>query len=1084
VWTPKRILLLAAGFVLFFTAYIVYSHFLGGIDGLSQLPEKYEPSVDESGPVEPQPRAEMIADTKLRLAFGENCKEVKRKNRLELQKGAMVLSIEDFEVLKDGSGKVKLTPFSLAIFGKEKGDGKPPEINTVQSQEAYLKFDEPITNLMEMGKRKIIGGELRGEIYVINNRRTLQRDDDISLFTQGPLYYEEARHLIFTSAEVLLIDPSSKPEPMKIAGKGLDVYLTTEAKPTHPAQPVSHHSKSGSVNGVDRIRLREDVEMNLWVDARSGFLGAGKTTDEKHGGLAEAKAAKPQPVKGQTEEAQPEKAKIVIVTQGPFEYDLSTDRAHFEIAKRNGPSPDVVKVQRHHEREGKLDELYCERLDLQFHRKNAASPPAAAADRSEGLDIETARATGREVLLTSDAEVLEARGTDFFYDKKTHLSTLKGAPMWALKEGNEIEAPELQLLDQKGAQQATALGEGHLSILDKKTGQRPIRASWKKKLIYAKEGGQDLLTLVGDAVFVDDEHKQQLQAQLLKVWFEPAKQGNTPKNDPQRKGPKNDEPRPQPRHVEALGQVRAVSPDMTIHDTDRLVIWFKNLPDAGDSVTAAVPAQANGLSLKAPQEQVAEKPHASGEEKADRPETPPKPHVAEGGRLSPAGTAAPPAQAESTKPKQPIDLSARSVTAHVLVRPGNKNDLDEIWCEGTVRVHQEPTAPDDKGVDIRGDTLKLTHFVDGNILAVTGDQARVQLNTVTIMGPTVNIDQTTNEVSVYGPGIMQMPSEANFDGSKLAQPVDLTISWEERMLFDGQDAQFWGRITAEQDTGHMACQYLRAVMDRKVSLREGDKGKQRAKVQKLLCDKKVWLEDVKRDGRRLVSYKRMECHELNVDNDTETDDTRVNAKGPGKVRIFQLGSKDDNRLGPNRAPQPQPPVHEVRKPNGPPAAKAEEFKLTQVIYQDSMTGNNKRGTATFYKNVVVYHLPTDDPDLKIKEDRLPSGGLYLTCEGRLEVLNQKYPDNTSKQVMWAYDKVYVEGQNFEGQTFSGHADIVKYDESKEQVIFEAKEGNVAVLYQQKVIGDKPEKIIARKIIYKRSTGEFNIEGGLGISIIK
>jgi hypothetical protein len=356
------------------------------------------------------------------------------------------------------------------------------------------------------------------------------------------------------------------------------------------------------------------------------------------------------------------------------------------------------------------------------------------------------------------------------------------------------------------------------------------------------------------------------------------------------------------------------------------------------------------------------------------------------------------------------------------------------------------------------------------------------------MGPTVNIDQTTNEVAVYGPGIMQMPSEANFDGSKLARPVDLTISWEERMLFDGQDAQFWGRITAEQDTGHLACQYLRAVMDRKVSFREGEREKQHAKVQKLLCDKKVWIEDVKRDGRRLVAYKRMECQELNVDNDAESDDTRINAKGPGKVRIFQSGSKDEHRPGANRAPQTQPPPSNVsRKPNGPPPAKTEEFKLTQVIYPDSMTGNNKRGIATFYGGphgiVVVYHLPTDDPDLKIREDRLPSGGLYLTCK-RLEVLSQKFPDGTSKQVMWAYDNTYVEGENFEGQTFSGHADIIKYDESKEIVIFEAKEGNLATLYQQKVVGGNPEKITGRKITYNRITGEFNIEGGRRMSIVK
>ena len=49
--------------------------------------------------------------------------------------------------------------------------------------------------------RKITGAELSSDIYIINNRCTPQRDDDLSLFTQGPLYYEESLHRIWTAAD-------------------------------------------------------------------------------------------------------------------------------------------------------------------------------------------------------------------------------------------------------------------------------------------------------------------------------------------------------------------------------------------------------------------------------------------------------------------------------------------------------------------------------------------------------------------------------------------------------------------------------------------------------------------------------------------------------------------------------------------------------------------------------------------------------------------------------------------------------------------------------------------------------------------
>src|SRR5262249_33645786 len=49
VWTPKRVLLLASGFVLFFAAYAGYARVLGGIDGLPALPDQYLPPVPGTG---------------------------------------------------------------------------------------------------------------------------------------------------------------------------------------------------------------------------------------------------------------------------------------------------------------------------------------------------------------------------------------------------------------------------------------------------------------------------------------------------------------------------------------------------------------------------------------------------------------------------------------------------------------------------------------------------------------------------------------------------------------------------------------------------------------------------------------------------------------------------------------------------------------------------------------------------------------------------------------------------------------------------------------------------------------------------
>src|SRR5262249_8216868 len=211
--------------------------------------------------------------------------------------------------------------------------------------------------------------------------------------------------------------------------------------------------------------------------------------------------------------------------------------------------------------------------------------------------------------------------------------------------------------------------------------------------------------------------------------------------------------------------------DMRVHDSDRLVIWFHDVaaadmpvpptPAAKPPATQAAPTAAAlatppmGPELPAPDKAVA---------KAEAmPAKPPQ---------SAAATTNPAHAPEARMPKKPIDLSARAIEAHVL-RCGNKNDLDRLWCEGNVRVLQDPATPEEKGVDIRGETLNLKHFADGNELTVTSSElAQVQMDQLFILGPEVNIHQTTNRPWANAPGAMRMPSNTNFARAKPTNPAE------------------------------------------------------------------------------------------------------------------------------------------------------------------------------------------------------------------------------------------------------------------------------------------------------------------------
>src|SRR5262249_5502673 len=133
---------------------------------------------------------------------------------------------------------------------------------------------------------------------------------------------------------------------------------------------------------------------------------------------------------------------------------------------------------------------------------------------------------------------------------------------------------------------------GWIGLFDKKTNKRGQHASWKDQLVSSKDGAYDLLVLTGDAFFEDEQQQQRLQADVLKVWLEPAPEKAKDK-EPDKKGAAAantaaDHHGRRPHHVEAIGHVLARSVDMIIHDTDRLLIWFKDgvLPPAEGSAKA------------------------------------------------------------------------------------------------------------------------------------------------------------------------------------------------------------------------------------------------------------------------------------------------------------------------------------------------------------------------------------------------------------------------------------------------------------------------------------------------------------------
>jgi hypothetical protein len=857
---------------MFFAAYAVYAQALGGIDGLPALPEAYQPPTPGGMRATPPPPGATPVEQRLQQAFGDGCPELKMPIKIDSPRGIVVASREcKFE---NGGREVHLRPISLAIFGKPAPNGEP-EINTIRGESAILILDQPINGPLDMGRRRIIAADVSGTgkdkakglepISIRNNRRTCrtQADDVEIVIARGPLHFDDEKRLIHTDDVVEMTDFQSEP-PTKVTATGLDVHLASSIQ--KEKGKAEKPKADGDGNAVERVVLLKDVDMHLYSEPGNGFPAAG---------AAPAKT----PTPGKPAAAQP-KDHIHITTAGPFVYDLTQSRARFDIPdKPSELAPEWVTVVRNpkgDDDEKKEDRLECQHLELQLRRRASDAPAPQGNGPAGNMDIEWVHAWGNRVQIVSGEQQLTGQGNDLFYQvvsAETRTTILKGEPeAWLVKALDEIHARELELTDTKarpgerGTQQMSARGIGRIHLWDKTARKHLRHARWKEKFASSRDGELDVLTFVGDAALVEDEHlaeeeiysdekllgcKSVLRADELQIWLQQAPAQQVPaKAAPA--GPRPDEAVEastggrRVKRVEATGHVVVRSAELRVLErpeqpTQRLTLFFTDVPEAAGPPP---PGLINAAPPPAARPTPAPAPTPSGPEPILVPAAP--------NRSEPPAKPAAPANPEPEKPRRPVDLVATFITAHIRRYAGtNRTEIEKLETEGAVRVIQPPSA-DDKGFDVRGDKLEVTRRPNGNHLKITGDLAELHVDRLVIVGPEVEIDQGDNTATVDGDGYMTMENTTDFQGNPLKKPEMLTVHWNKLMRFEGSFAEFHGNIQAEQANSHLTCQMLQVYFDRPISLsdqrsatkKEPGKSEEPARAKKLICDRNVKVEEV------------------------------------------------------------------------------------------------------------------------------------------------------------------------------------------------------------------------------------------------
>ena len=296
----------------------------------------------------------------------------------------------------------------------------------------------------------------------------------------------------------------------------------------------------------------------------------------------------------------------------------------------------------------------------------------------------------------------------------------------------------------------------------------------------------------------------------------------------------------------------------------------------------------------------------------------------------------------SPAPKNPTAPMVPPVGPNEQAHGGVKYQLEKAHCDGMVSVHQDPEDPTKpRGTDILGSQMVIDSTPDGSVLTVLGWDNRpgeVHNEGTSLIGPKIVVDQLHNLAVIEGRGSVAIPSSSGLTGTELKNgragrhPLprrhDLPGGAQDRrVLRQGQrlPGQFVG------DVPHDARQLrspglLHPVQPAEAPRKDPKGGDDKPRLDIVDCypapgdtadspqEKIVTFTQVERDPAtgRAIRQQQIEAQELRlealaVEPEGGESYRRVTADGPGIVRTWAPGSRDDGARSTTSARQPSGP---------------------------------------------------------------------------------------------------------------------------------------------------------------------------------
>lgn len=791
--------------------------------------------------------------------------------------------------------------------------------------------------------------------------------------------------------------------------KGLDVELIPSTLPPGRDRPA--------VRGIRNIHLRKNVEMDLVLDEHR----------------------RPMPVR--------------ITSADSFDFQVEKHVAAFEglvrAARQTAP--------------GLFDWIECHRLTLFFAPKGQAgkadAPPGAPLEEDEfqrlDFNLEFQRLYAVEgdrqrIIVGSHANDLRGDMSDLLYDARQRriVTVSRSGPVTIVQKQSQLKCPEINLLLGEDGTITTAIcrGAGSLEGRNATTGEIEFAADWFKQLrkFPDPETGLDIIELQENATFRQPNRRTALGAELIRVWVTPLQAGSS-RGKEQRTDANMADVRP--RRLMAWTEVALVSPQLQAECQKLDVVFHDRGPDL-----PLLDSSVGQRSRRTLQPAIKQVVHQTPISEAGEPAT-----------QSNGGLAAP------RKGSEPLNVAADQITVRML--QGDKSEppeVAEVWTDGNVTLTQQQRQGREP-LSLTGERIHLQNSGENRqVVHLFGKPAHIRNGGMHLQGKQIHLKRGENLAWVDGDGLLQFPVTQSLEGQPLDQPQMLDIWWNERMVFNGQVADFDRDARAVLGDSSMLCQQMRVTLSQRLSFTEENQDTSAVDVERIECLDGVEFQSNEYQTGTLTQIRRGKVWTFSLDQTTG----KTEAKGPGQMALWRRGTGQGAALSPAQQAQANQPARTERS----------EWEYTRIKFNGDMLGNMHQRHTTFHDGVQVVYGPvarpmeTVDPD---DPDNLPRDAGQMRCNS-LEVT--QVPERGSQP---AYVQLLGNGNAYlDGRGFYARADQISYDQSKGLYVLRSLGNGKASIWREKTRGGGYQPFEAQRMDFIPSENYLKFDratGGEGLN---